>query len=202
MLVVVPRAEMFAHPLHTERLRLTPVDLSDAGELWQVVEGSRRWLQAWLPWVPFQENRESSLRFTEASVGDWDNGRALRFCIRARAGGQLLGVVGLEACVEMHRSCDLGYWLRQEAARMGYMTEAAARCIEFGFGTLGVHRLRVAAATENHASLRVISRLGFHFEGVARHAEWCDGRWLDHAVFSILDHEWEAARQRLRQHAR
>jgi ribosomal-protein-serine acetyltransferase len=59
---------------------------------------------------------------------------------------------------------------------------------------VGIHRLCVAAATDNHPSLRVIARLGFHFEGVARHAEWCDGRWLDHAVFSLLDHEWPPAR--------
>jgi ribosomal-protein-serine acetyltransferase len=46
--------------------------------------------------------------------------------------------------------------------------------------------VRVAAATDNHASLSVIGRLGFHFEGIARQAERCHGRWLDHAVFSML----------------
>jgi ribosomal-protein-serine acetyltransferase len=93
----------------------------------------------------------------------------------------------------MHRSCDLGYWLRHEASRSGYMSEAAALCVDFAFRSIGVHRLRVAAATTNHASLRVIGRLGFTFEGIARHAEWCDGRWLDHAVFSIIDFEWRSA---------
>jgi ribosomal-protein-serine acetyltransferase len=32
----------------------------------------------------------------------------------------------------------------------------------------------------------VIARLGFHFEGIARQAEFVDSRWLDHAVFSRL----------------
>ncbi len=54
--------------------------------------------------------------------------------------------------------------------------------------------IRVAAATDNHASLRVIARLGFRFEGIARHAEWCDGRWLDHASFALLEHEWQQPR--------
>jgi len=36
------------------------------------------------------------------------------------------------------------------------------------------------------ASLGVIRRLGFHFEGIARQAERCNGRWLDHAVFALL----------------
>jgi ribosomal-protein-serine acetyltransferase len=190
MLTIPPRVELRARPLTTQRLQLLPVDVADAVEIWEVVEGSRQWLKPWLPWVPYQKNVESTLRFAEASIADWDSGRALRFTIRALSGGDLVGVVGLEACVEMHRSCDLGYWLRHEAARHGMMTEAATACVDFGFRTVGVHRMRVAAATQNHASLRVIGRLGFQFEGVARHAEWCDGRWLDHAVFAMLDYEW------------
>jgi ribosomal-protein-serine acetyltransferase len=196
MLQIRPRAELRARPVEGERVALFPMDVADAPELWDVVESSRSWLQPWLPWVPFQKTLESSLRFCEASAADWDQGRAVRFVMRERLGGRLLGVVGLEACVEMHRSSDLGYWLRREAAGRGLMTEAASLCVDFGFRTMGVHRQRVAAATSNHRSLRVIARLGFRFEGIARHAEWCDGRWLDHAVFSMLDFEWRAPVER------
>ena len=66
------------------------------------------------------------------------------------------------------------------------MTEAARGCLEFAFRHMGAHRVRVAAATDNHRSLHVIGRLGFRFEGVARQAEWCDGRWLDHASFALV----------------
>jgi ribosomal-protein-serine acetyltransferase len=66
------------------------------------------------------------------------------------------------------------------------MTEAARACMDFAFGRMGVHRIRCAAATDNHPSLRVISRLGFRFEGVARQAEFVGSRWLDHAVFARL----------------
>jgi len=190
MWTIPSRSHLRRHPIVSERTALTPIDIRDAPELWEVVSSSRSWLQPWLPWVPHQSDIEASKRFAEASSVDWDSGRALRFAIRERTGGRLLGVVGLEACVEMHRSCDLGYWLRHDEARRGFMTEAASQCVSFGFRSVGVHRLRVAAATMNHNSLRVISRLGFAFEGVARHAEWCDGRWLDHAVFSLLDTEW------------
>ena len=98
----------------------------------------------------------------------------------------LVGVVGLEACVHLHRSCELGYWLRKDATHRGLMTEASKAALDFAFRTMGAHRVRVAAATDNHPSLSVIARLGFRFEGIARQAEWCDGRWLDHAAFSLL----------------
>lgn len=190
MLSFPSRGELRARPLSTSRLLLSPLEAAQGVALWEAVDGSRAFLQPWLPWVPYQKSAESSHRFAEASASDWDNGRALRFAIRRRDDDLLLGVIGLEACVEMHRSCDLGYWLRQEGAGQGFMTEAARACLAFGFRTVGVHRIRVAAATGNHPSLRVIGRLGFQFEGIARHAEWCDGRWLDHAIFSLLDHEW------------
>lgn len=190
MLAIPPRAELRARPISGQRVDLIPMEGHAAAELWEVVDGSRDWLQPWLPWVPYQKSIESAQRFADASVADWDSGRALRFAIRARSNRELLGVVGLEGCVEMHRSCDLGYWLRRQSAGHGYMTEAATLCVDFGFRTVGVHRIRVAAATGNHPSLAVIARLGFRFEGIARHAEWCDGRWLDHATFSLLDFEW------------
>lgn len=190
MLTIPRRAEVRAHPPSSQRLALVPIEPGDARELWEVVDASRAWLQPWLPWVPFQKDAAATTRFADSCAREWDHGRALRFLVRERLGGRLLGVVGLENCIEMHRSCEIGYWLRPEAAGHGLMTEAARLCLDFTFKRLRMHRVRVAAATTNHPSLRVIGRLGFQFEGIARQAEWVDGRWLDHAVFSLLESEW------------
>jgi ribosomal-protein-serine acetyltransferase len=186
MLVIPPRGEIRVHPVQTERLLLSPVDPSDGPEIWVAVEASRAYLQRWLPWVQFHTDASSSTRFAEACAADWDQGRALRFVIRDRATRGLVGIVGLEACVHMHRSTELGYWLRRDVNRRGFMTEASRAVVDFAFRHMGANRVRVAAATDNHPSLRVIGRLGFRFEGIARQAEWCDGRWLDHAVFALV----------------
>jgi len=186
MLVVPPRAETRAHPIETPRLLLTPVESSDASELWLAVDGSRSHLEQWLPWVPFNSDPAANQRFTDACASYWDAGRAVRFTVRERSSRTLVGIVGLEACVHLHRSCELGYWLRKEATGRGLMTEAARAALDFAFHEMGAHRIRVAAATENYASLQVISRLGFRFEGILRQAEFCNRRWLDHAVFGLL----------------
>lgn len=186
MLVIPPRGELRLHPIQTERLLLSPVDPSDGPDLWVAVDSSRASLRPWLPWVQFYTDPASSTRFAEACAADWDQGRALRFVIRERATRQLLGIVGLEACVHMHRGTEVGYWLRRDASHRGFMTEAARATVEFAFRQMGANRVRVAAATDNHPSLGVIGRLGFHFEGIARQAEWCNGRWLDHAVFALV----------------
>src|ERR1700742_1327869 len=133
MLVIPPRAELRIHPIETERLLLLPIDPSDGPELWLAVNGSRPLPQRWLPWVQFHTDAAASTRFAEACAADWDQGRALRFVLRDKAHRTLVGVVGLEACVHLHRSCELGYWLRREPTRRGFMTEAARAALDFAF---------------------------------------------------------------------
>lgn len=186
LLTIPPRATLRKNPVETPRTALTPIDVNDGPELWDAVEGSRWHLERWLPWVPFNSTRDASLRYGDACAMDWDAGRAVRFAIRDKKSSELYGVVGLDSCVHLHRSCELGYWLRREATGRGLMTEAARAAVEFAFSRMGVHRVRCAAATDNVASLRVIGRLDFRFEGIARQAELVGSRWLDHALFARL----------------
>lgn len=186
MLHIPPRGEARRHPITTKRLALAPIESSDADELFQAVEISRAHLEKWLPWVPFNVDEPSTRIFVEACESDWDMARACRLVVRNRATHNLLGVIGLELLNHLHESAELGYWLRVDATGQGFMAEAGRAVLTWAFGKLGVHRVRIAAATDNHASLRVIGRLGFHFEGIARKAERVQGRFLDHAVFALL----------------
>ena len=186
MLAVPPRSELRSRPIETKRLWLFPLDATDTRDLWNAVESSRPQLEPWLPWVPFNNDLDSSGRYAEASASDWDAARATRFAIRDRATRRLLGVVGLESFAHLHESVELGYWLRVDSYGKGLMTEACIAVLDWVFGSVNAHRVRVAAATDNHPSLSVIGRLGFRFEGIARQAERCNGRWLDHAVFALL----------------
>jgi ribosomal-protein-serine acetyltransferase len=189
LLAIPGRAGLRRHPVETPRALLVPIEVTDGPELWDAVEGSRWHLERWLPWVPFNNTRDASLRYAEACALDWDAGRAVRFAIRDGKTRELLGVVGLDSCVHLHRACELGYWLRRDATGRGIMTEAAQAAVDFAFSRMGVHRIRCAAATDNVASLRVISRLAFRFEGIARQAELVGSRWLDHALFARLSND-------------
>lgn len=186
MLAVPPRSEVRFRPVETKRLQLYPLDATDTRELWSAVESSRPHLEPWLPWVPFNTDLDSSGRYAEASAADWDAARATRFTIRDRASHRFLGVIGLESFAHLHESVELGYWLRIDSWGKGLMTEAGKGVLDWAFSSVNAHRVRVAAATDNHPSLHVIQRLGFRFEGIARQAERVNGRWLDHAVFSLL----------------
>jgi RimJ/RimL family protein N-acetyltransferase len=68
----------------------------------------------------------------------------------------------------------------------GIASEAAAAALSHALGGLRLHRVEALVALENKASQRVIEKLGFTREGVAREAEYVDGRYLDHIQYSYL----------------
>ena len=180
------RAELRRHPLETARLVLAPVEPGDAGALWAALDASRPELERWLPTAPFNTDVDSTRRYASASAVDWDLGRAFRLAIRDRTTGVLLGVVGVEGFSPLQRSVELGYWLRSDATGRGVVTEACRALIDWAFARLHVRRVVAASATDNHASLAVLRRLGFRSEGVAREVEECQGRRLDHERFGLL----------------
>ena len=183
---IPPRSQLERAPLFSPRLVIQPLVTKRHRAFFNAVEESRASLAPWLPWVPLNDSLEASRRYTDACERDWDEGRALRFYLRPRDRPDFLGVITLEGIGRPHRSCDLGYWLHRSQRGQGFMTEAARRVISFAFQTIGLHRIRCAAAVNNQASRSVVEKLGFKHEGIARDAEFVDGGWITHATYSLL----------------
>jgi ribosomal-protein-alanine N-acetyltransferase len=85
---------------------------------------------------------------------------------------------------------NLGYWMGQEYAGRGLMTEAVAVLLPFYFETLGLHRLHAACLPHNAASRRVLEKNGFREEGYALNYLQIDGRWADHVLFALTREAW------------
>ena len=91
------------------------------------------------------------------------------------------------------RAAKLGYALTPAAQGHGYAADACRALIEFGFASLGLHRISAAIGPDNAASIRVAERLGFTPEGTIRDHVHTNGAWRDSLLFSVLEHEWPAA---------
>ncbi len=105
----------------------------------------------------------------------------------------MLGITSLHRIDWARRCAGVGYWIRSSAWGHGFATEATQATIEHAFRDLGLHRLEVHIAPENRASLRVVEKLGFRREGLARESELIDGRYADHIQYSLLrSDEFEA----------
>jgi len=53
------------------------------------------------------------------------------------------------------------------------------------FTEYGLHRMEICIRPENAASLRVVQKLGFRYEGLRRRYIHIDGDWRDHYAFSL-----------------
>jgi RimJ/RimL family protein N-acetyltransferase len=95
-----------------------------------------------------------------------------------------------------------GTWLAASTQRTGINTNAKLLLLEHAFTTFGVGRVDLKTDARNERSRNAILRIGATFEGVLRHWQPSmvpgeEGRLRDSAIFSVLDTEWPAVRERL-----
>lgn len=90
---------------------------------------------------------------------------------------------------------NLGYWMGQQYAGRGLMSEAVSVVLPFVFDTLSLHRIHAAFLPTNTASRRVLEKNGFVEEGYAQRYLQIDGRWEDHVLMGLTKEVWETGRQ-------
>lgn len=121
------------------------------------------------------------------------------FFIFTRAEEQLVGGITLSNIRRRAAQfVNLGYWMGQDFAGQGYMTEAVGLVIPFCFETLGLHRIHAAFLPDNAASRRVLEKNGFAEEGYAENYLQIDGKWADHVLFGLTRERYDAANRRSR----
>ncbi len=84
------------------------------------------------------------------------------------------------------QSCVLGYWIGEAFQRQGYMTRAVTLACDYAFHTHGLHRVEAACLMDNTASIRLLRKTGFYFEGLAREYLKINNQWQDHFLFAKL----------------
>jgi RimJ/RimL family protein N-acetyltransferase len=83
---------------------------------------------------------------------------------------------------------SMGYGLARRFWGQGYMTEAAAALVKFGFEELNVDRVSADAEPENVASVRVLEKVGMRRIGQGE--QWMKGAMRSVVQFVITRDEW------------
>lgn len=107
-------------------------------------------------------------------------------------GGTLLGSVRVDIEAAYDRQGSLGYGLWHEHWGKGYATEAAALMLNFGFDSLGLHRIEATVEPSNARSVHVMEKLGMRLEGTLTERFRTPHGWKDSLLYAILEHEWRA----------
>ena len=187
-----------SQPRYTRRLVLRPFRRRDVGPLHEAIEVSLGDLQPWLPWVEGYD-RGVSQRFVRESVAAWAERRAFDFTIRTIDDpARHIGNVSLWSTSTQNAVGEVGYWIRSDETGKGYGAEATTRAVQIGFEEMRLHKVQLRIAVGNVRSERIARSLGFTLEGTLRDEVKVGDEWLDHTVWSLLEHEWWDQRERHR----
>jgi ribosomal-protein-alanine N-acetyltransferase len=177
--------------LHGKDISLRYPQLSDYAEWSALREESREFLRRWEPaWATDDLTRAAFRRRLRRYHREIRNDLAYPFFLFHETDHVLMGgctVSGVRRGVT--QSAAIGYWIGERFARRGHMFSALSAMMPFVFEVLGLHRLEAACIPENEPSRRLLSKLGFHEEGLARRYLQIDGQWRDHVLFALLEDE-------------
>lgn len=178
----------FVPVLNDGELRLRCVRLRDARELEAVLLRDREWLQPWEATLPGDEGRWDVRAGIRSLLDLAGQGLALPFVmsIDQTIVGQLT-VSNIQYGAVL--SASIGYWVSKDRAGRGLTPRAVAMATDYCFQQMKLHRIEICIRPENAASLRVVQKLGFRYEGYRRRYIHIDGDWRDHYCFALLAEE-------------
>ena len=173
-----------------DELSLAPRHASDAVEMFALVERHRTALGEWLTWIDATRSLSDARRYAQFAQVQFESRVAFDYTIRA--GGQIVGAIGIHGIDWAHRNAQIGYWVSPDASGRGIATRAAAAITAIGFGHHDVHRLEIRCVVENARSRAVAERLGFAHEGTLREAYFLHGRYRDISLYAMTERAWLA----------
>ena len=100
---------------------------------------------------------------------------------------EAIGCIGLRLGADVHRkTAELGYWLGEPFWGRGIMTEAVRAFTLQAFADFDLVRIYAESFANNEASVRVLQKAGFIYEGRLRAHAFKDGQVLDALVYAKL----------------
>lgn len=142
-------------------------------------------------WGPNTEDETKA--FIHQAIRDMDKAPRSRFAFAVihKEEACLIGAVELHERDATSDVAEIGYIINPSYWGKGFATEAAKLVVSWGFIELNFHRVDATCDTRNHASARVLEKIGMVQEGrIREHKKLRDG-WRDSFLFSVLDREWE-----------
>ncbi|MGO4728860.1 GNAT family N-acetyltransferase [Paenibacillus sp. 2KB_22] len=170
-------------------IHIRDISVDDAAGLLQLQKENRDFFERYAP-IRTDEfyTLEGQLKYIQKQVEARKNDQAYNFGIFTNTDNMLVGTVSLFHVMRGPlQSAYIGYDLDQKSNGRGYTTEAVRLVVDHGFHKLKLHRIEAGAMTHNIASIRVLEKVGFQKEGIARQNVHINGKWEDHQILAILN---------------
>ncbi|MGA0065269.1 MAG: GNAT family N-acetyltransferase [Ilumatobacteraceae bacterium] len=189
-------------------VRLEPLTLEHLGGLLTACSEPRDTFR--FTWVP-EATRPDVERYITVALHQHAQGTSLPFATRWLKSGEIVGstrYMNIEYWANRDQSpstsdipdaLEIGAtWLAEHAQRTSVNTEAKLLMLTHAFEVLGVKRVNLRTDARNLKSRANIERVGATLDGILRHdrrsTDGGNGGLRDTATYSLLAHEWPAAK--------
>jgi ribosomal-protein-alanine N-acetyltransferase len=177
--------------LETERLVLRPFEEADAEPLF--VHASNPTVTRFTLW-----DHHQTIDDTRMFVRDYARCRYIEgvpepysICLRLDPERKPFGAVGCFWTSEPNRTMELGYWLAEVLWGQGIATEACRVMVAHAFAACRPERIQARVIAGNDASVRVLKKIGFRYEGKLRSFLYRREKFEDVLFFALLRGEHE-----------
>lgn len=137
---------------------------------------------------PFARSMEDAHALIERITTNVATGDAVQWAITIKGDDAFIGLIGFWRLVKEHYYGELGYMLARDQWGKGYISEAIGATVDFGFNTLGFHRVEAITRPQNAASIRALAKNGFVQEGHIKENILWNGVFQDSLYFGRLAH--------------
>jgi len=175
----------------TERLKLRPVSIDDKETVFRYRSDSdTNKYQGWIP-----ENIKDVEEFIGKTATEPDlPGTWFQLVIIEKRTDSIIGDIGIHFLNTDNKQVEIGYTLDRDYHGKGYAKEALIRVIDYLFNDLKKHRITASIDPKNTASIKLVEKLGFRKEAHFIESLYLNEKWVDDAVFAILEKEWKELR--------
>ncbi|MBT3393609.1 MAG: GNAT family N-acetyltransferase [Waddliaceae bacterium] len=139
----------------------------------------------WTSNIPYPYPKDGAEKWIAKAHREMKSEKSYAFAIAFD--DKLIGVISLMNVDKKNQKAEIGYWLGKKFWGRGFMTEAVAKVLEFGFQTLKLHRIDASLYSGNIASQKVLMKSGFVLEGTLRESKKIDNKYHDELWFGILN---------------
>lgn len=154
---------------YNQQYILRPVEPADIPQIEKALHSSLKELRVYMAWAHHLQSRP---QFFDRVVTQWWNyfrGDEYEMALFDKTSNEFLVYSGFYPTVRINSNCyEIGFWTSSAHKGKGLATLVTQIQIILIFEYFKGDRIEITSNLKNHASLRIIDKCGFHYEGELR----------------------------------
>jgi RimJ/RimL family protein N-acetyltransferase len=170
----------------TDRLRLRVPVLSDIPYMFNFYSSARA--MTFIPKDVFIKMSQAEKRFYQFDDG-FKKKECLWWAIDLKSTEETIGFGGFFDISKEDNKTEIGYGIIEKYWGHGFVSEAVEAIVKYGVEKVGFHRIYGHIVPGNNASIRILEKNKFKFEGCQKDNRFAQGKYFDINTYALLTND-------------